>query len=371
MIKNNNKSNIYYEQVAESITNKINSGFYKYGEKIPSERELCDCYSVSRTTIRKAIDELVSAGYLVKQQGKGTFISKTITKKGNDKRVTGNILFVRCIHSDKIATISSFGEDIFYPKILTGIEEAATENGYHCMFKNIDENKLDIQEVDELLKKVDGVIWGGELHNKYFLNHLLESEIPLVLISPSIKVDNVDSVNIDNRYGANKGVKYLLKNGHQRIAYIGGIPNSFPLEERKRGYYEALEEGGIETDESLTISYGWRFEDGYKAMLDLLDRKCEFTAVFAASDILAIGAINALKENNYSLPRDISVLGFDDIDLASQLNPSLTTIKVLKSEMGKVAGGLLFERLSGKRDYQLNVSLPTKLIIRESIRNIK
>lgn len=364
-----NKSGVYYKEVIEDIMDKINSKELEVGDKLLSERELCDLYSVSRTTIRKAIDVLVTEGYLNKEAGKGTFVKNNKGLLSNNEQLTGNVLFVRCVHSDNKDNLSN-GNDIFYPALLMGIEQSAADNGYHCIYKTIDEKSIDQEEIDQLLAKVEGVIWGGELHNKEFLNHLLDINIPLLLVSPSITVDNVDTVNIEDKKGAIKAVEYLIEKGHQKIVFIAGDANSFPSQQRKEGYLNAMQKAGLESNQLVITAEGWDFDAGYQAMKKVVKKNKEITAIFAASDLLAMGAISQAKEENINIPEDLSIIGFDDVDLARQLKPKLTTLKVMKEEMGRVAGKLLFESILEGRNYSLNVTLPVELIERESVREI-
>ena len=127
---------------------------------------------------------------------------------------------------------------------------------------------------------------------------------------------------------------------------------------------------GLEADTSLISSSNWRLEDGYNAALDLITRGEVPTAIFAASDLLAIGAINAIKDSGYRVPDDISVIGFDDIEMAGQVKPPLTTMRVRRAEMGEIAARLVFERLHSQRDYSLRIAIPTVLLERESVRAI-
>src|SRR5690554_331880 len=158
----------FYEQIKQKILNRINSGEYKVEEKIPSERELCKRYSVSRTTIRKAIDELVVEGILIRRSGRGTFVS------GNgleEKKKTGNVLFLRCVHSDISHSTSEIKDDIFYPKVLAGVEIAASKNNYHCLYKIINENDFNEEELEKSINNSDGIVC-AEVHNYSFLKHL-------------------------------------------------------------------------------------------------------------------------------------------------------------------------------------------------------
>lgn len=365
-----NESDFFYKDIKNKLKDKITADKYESDGKIPSERELCSIYNVSRTTIRRAIDELVEENFLVKLPGKGTYIKyNNIKRKIASKKNTGNIIFLRCSHHDSEISDSTICDDIFYPKIMAGIDKAVTERKYHCIVKYLYENNLDEDIIDEIIKKADGIIC-GELHSKKLLNILLEIDIPLVLINPSVTSSKANIVDINNFTGAYDVIDYLVKLGHRKIGFIGGASTSFSAKYRKYGYLEALNKEGIKIDDSKMISYEWRLEDGYKAAGNLLKLKDRPTAIFAVSDLLAIGAINAIKDSGLLVPDDISVIGFDDIDMASQIKPSLTTMKVRKFRMGEVATDLIFEQLNNNRDYYCKISISTDLQVRDSVKKL-
>ena len=355
----------YYKQINKKIIEKIAAGIYLPNEHIPSERELCDIYSVSRTTIRKAIDELVADGLLIRKPGKGTFVTE---KKLSKKPKTGNILYIRCVHSDITKSTSSIKNDIFYPEILAGVEIAATSNNYHCVIRTINENDFTSEQLEESIENTDGIVC-AELHNISFFKYLQKFSIPIILVCPSIKSSKVDIVEIDNDTGAYEAVNHLIDHGHKRIAFIGGTETSLPSEIREMGYTKALKNHDI-NHTYIRKSY-WRLEDGYNITLELLKEKIPPTAIFAASDLLAIGAVNAIKDQGLNVPDDISVIGFDDISMSSQMKPALTTMSVRKLEIGKIAAQLLYEKITNKRKYSLKTVVPAELIVRDTVTKLK
>ena len=347
---------------------------YLEKKQIPSERELCEIYNVSRTTIRKAIDELVKEGLLIKRPGKGNFvkeISSFTQKKGLKKgpeKDTGNILFIRCTHHSPAEIVSSIRDDIFYPKIMAGIDLGVTKRKYHCLVRNIyeyDDPQRIEDELGELVQKVDGIIC-GELHSQEFLQKLLAIQIPLVLVSPSVITNETDIVDIDNFTGGYRATDYLVNLGHREIAFIGGPSSSLPAQKRKNGYLEALKKAKIPIHQERILSCNWQYEAGYKAMIELLKLNPRPTAVVAGSDLLAIGAMNAIKDAGLKIPDDLAIIGFDGIDMAGEIQPSLTTMHVRKFQMGEIAADLIFEQLQGDRDYPVRVAVPTVLIERSS-----
>src|SRR5690554_2855902 len=259
----------FYEQIKQKILKRISSGEYKAEEKIPSERELCRRYSVSRTTIRKAIDELVVEGILIRRSGRGTFVSSNGSEK---KKKTGNVLFLRCVHSDISRSTSEIKDDIFYPKVLAGVEIAASKNNYHCLYKIINENDFKKEELENSIKNSDGIVC-AEVHNRSFVNYLKRHSKPVVLVCSSSKDTGFDVVDIDNLNGSIQAVNYLIENGHKEIVFIGGSEESRASTKRKNAYIRTLKENDLEMNPSFILSYGWRLEDGYNAAVDLLKGK--------------------------------------------------------------------------------------------------
>jgi LacI family transcriptional regulator len=206
----------------------------------------------------------------------------------------------------------------------------------------------------------------GELRNEALLQGLLDTRLPLVLVSPSLSTTAADVVEIDNVGGAIQAVNHLVELGHRQIAFIGGTPTSRPAKEREEGYSEGLQKAGLPSHPSLRLFTGWRLEDGYAAMESLLARDPSITAVFAASDLLALGACQAAAAAGLVVPQDLSVIGFDDISLAAETQPSLSTVRVLMYEMGELAAQFIFDILAGKRAYSLRANVPTELVVRDS-----
>ncbi|TDO94041.1 GntR family transcriptional regulator [Halanaerobium saccharolyticum] len=363
--------NYSYLDVKEDLKKRIETDKYKKEEKIPSERKLSEEFMVSRNTVRKAIEELVLENYLVKEPGRGTFVSSEINSN-SAKTKTGNIFFLRCFHNrlKNGNNASKIGDDIFYPQVVAGIDMIAAKNDYHCIFKYIYEDDIDQKLISEIKEKADGIIC-GELHSTKMLETITSINLPVVLISSSVINDQVDVVEIDNFTGAFNLTSHLIDLGHHNFALIGGSATSQPSKERKNGFFEALQQNQIEFDQKHAVTNGWDFEDGYQAALEILDFEQRPTAVFAASDLLAIGAISGFKDQGLAVPDDISVVGFDDIDMANQIKPALTTMRVRKVEIGKEAAKLLFNKFKGnERSYPVKITVPTRLMIRDSVKQL-
>lgn len=350
---------VAYEHIKESILEDIQSGRLGPGDKLPSEREMCEIYSVSRATVRQAILDLVSEGILETFAGKGTFVKQPIAR---DRNHTKNIAFLRCVRHGQSQSIA---DGSFYTSILEGVEKTAASQGVHCLVRTVNEVTPDLVSLEELVAKVDGIIC-AELRTPSFLRILQDFRHPLVLVSPSVVTDQVDVVEIDNVGGAHQGVKHLIQLGHRHIAFVGGPSDSRPSNERKTGYLKAMDEAGLSEFSRASYLGGWDPEDGYRSAKELLKEKPRPTAIFAASDVLAMGVYHAVQELGLRVGKDVSILGFDDIALAAHCRPPLTTVHVRKVEMGSNAVRLLWDWINEERDYPLRVTVPTTLQVRSS-----
>lgn len=347
---------------------KIENGKLKPGQKIPSERELCEKYHVSRTTVRNAILSLVNEGLVIRYSGSGTFIKEglDLTQKGRGK--IGNIGFVRCQHSTSSHRIRG---DYIYFDILKGIQQELVKYDQHLIFSYVIENDNDFNSsIGQLLKKIDGIIL-GEIRNQNFFNKIKCIQIPLILVNPSIYHYDVDTIDTDNINGAYIAVEYLIKLGHQNIGIINGRISTRHASERFQGYRIALENNGLNFSNNFVAgNINWQKETGYNGMKELLEKDLKITAVFAASDALAAGAIEAVMDVGLKVPDDISVIGFDDMIIASHTKPPLTTMRVPRYEMGSYAARRLNELINNRDLSRIKVLFTPELIVRQSCRKI-
>jgi LacI family transcriptional regulator len=181
------------------------------------------------------------------------------------------------------------------------------------------------------------------------LQKILDTGLPIVLISTLIENKNITSVLTNNFDGAKTAVNYLIKKGHKKIAFIGGGGNKYTDTERLNGYKTALKNNNRKVDETYIINNrGYTRENGYKSMKELFKNKTAPDAIFAHNDLIALGAIQAIKEEKLLIPQDISIIGFDDIFFASLPEIQLSTIAQQKYRMGQVASEALIEQISSK-----------------------
>ncbi|OKQ00035.1 LacI family DNA-binding transcriptional regulator [Paenibacillus sp. P46E] len=254
----------------------------------------------------------------------------------------------------------------FFSAVIESFKQVAVAKGYALMFISKDVGGKQSGYLENCrIRGVDGVVvFLSDYEDPYFLE-LLESDIPTVILD----YDTAQSHTVcsDNMAGAQLAVNYLASLGHRRIAHISGGGNSFPGSQRELGYIAAMELQGLEVRDGY-IAEGAFFsrESGYTAMLKLLELPERPTAVFASGDLLALGAVMAAKDKGLSVPSDISVIGYDDIELAAYVSPALTTIRQDTEKLGTRAAEILLASIDGKGQEKEALMLPVEIVVRDS-----
>jgi len=257
----------------------------------------------------------------------------------------------------------------FFSLLAKGAEELAKIHNYSLILCNSnDDPKAETEYIDVLLKKqVDGLIFTGTRCKNEYINQLAENRFPIVVVDREIEEGkDVNSIYTNNKDGAYQATKYLTHLGRKDIAYIAGYPDVKTDKDRFEGYKRALREAKISFREDLVVIGNYHWNDAYNVVKKLLEKGKSFSAVFAANDLMAMGAIKALEENNLKVPDDVSVIGFDDILFASIVNPPLTTVAQPTYQMGESAMRLLIDVIKKRITKPRKVVLETRLIIRES-----
>ena len=306
---------------------------------------------VSEKTREKVLKVIESMNYKPNSSAKGLVTKKTKT----------------------VGLVVSEISNPFFSMFVKGAEDKAMEKDYNIMLANsnwvVEEELKCIRMLEE--SRVDGILMisggGKELLNDY-LNNLSSKEFPIVVVDRKINNEILTKINVDNIDGAYKGTKHLIELGHKNIAFVKGdnVAASYASIDRVAGYKKALNEAGIQ-NEIIVPGYFDR-ESAYEATLSILKEHKEVTAIFYASDLMAAGGLQAIKKLNLRIPQDISVMGFDDIDLASLVDPPLTTLKQPRHEMGYLGMEKLINILE-KKDKTSNsddIIFETELIKRES-----
>lgn len=261
----------------------------------------------------------------------------------------------------------------FFPQLVRGIEDCAMENGYTVFLCNSDS---DIEKEQKYLytfleKRVDGIIVNtcGELNDKRLNMAIRNSGTPVILLDR--KTDyfkEYPGVYIDNRQAAFDGGCFLLKSGAKHVAFLGGQEFLYTTEERCRGYRMAHEHFGITENEDL-ISYGeYSMDSGYTRTIELMKKHPYTDAIFAGSDVIALGVLKALRLLGVDVPGCVQVLGFDNIAISEVIYPTLSTVSQPIYEEGYCAAQKLIDSIINKDVRQNDEYLVTKLVLRESTR---
>jgi len=257
----------------------------------------------------------------------------------------------------------------FYAELIRGVEEEASRAGYYLMLLTTAGKPSREEMYFRLLgeQRVDGIIVLTPRGDEALLRRIQRKGFPLVVVDRDIQsADDVVEVVVDNFHGALEAMEHLLGLGYRRIGFINGVPGLQASQDRLRAYQVALQEHGIALDPELIVVGNFQDSGGYQAMQRLLSLEPRVEAVFAASDMMAFGAIRAIRERGLEVPRDIAVVGFDDVPLASYFDPPLTTVRQPMAKMGAMAFRLLAQLIRGEPVLQRKVVLHTQLVVRQS-----
>jgi LacI family transcriptional regulator len=258
--------------------------------------------------------------------------------------------------------------DLFVPQVLRGVAQSAGEHGYRTLFEPIPPEHYH-DTYTQLIRErhVDGMVLSGPRVDDDDLLRIYAEGAPIVLLG-QLPQTGIASVDVDNVGGARLATKHLIDLGHKRIALITNAPLVYTASaDRLAGYQRALAEAGIAFDQALVREGDFSPQGGYTAMRDLLEHKPLPTAVFVASDTVALGALQAIRQKNLRVPADMALVGFDDIPLGGFVDPPLTTVRLPAYDLGWKAAEKLIRGIGGeKASLTTTVILESELIIRES-----
>lgn len=255
----------------------------------------------------------------------------------------------------------------FAGEVIAGIEETALAHGYSILLStsHADPNR-EVRAVQSLQEhRVDGILVNSSRVGRLYIPMLAEMHIPIVLINNEHPGEFIHSVTIDNHQAGRDATRHLIELGHRRIAYVG---NRFGLQadtDRFSGYRQIVEEADLGFEPELVVHGDGGAEAGMKAAASLLNLPERPTAVFCYNDMQALGVLRAAREKGLNVPRDLSVVGLDDLYLSSYTDPPLTTIQQPKQEMGRLAVQILLQLLSGGKP-DSRITLTGKLVVRQS-----
>jgi len=265
-----------------------------------------------------------------------------------------------------IGVVIADNRNPFYAEVLNGIEEAAREKNYHIILVNTQRDYQKEEEAINLLlaKRVDGLLIAPVQDRDDDIRNLIMANFPFVIVGRDFENIEMDAVYNDEIKGGFLVTEYLFTKGHKRIAFINGFLHKSPAQGRLEGYKKALKKYGIPLDDALVSVGDIDVENGYERTKQMMKENLDFTAIFAYNDMMAFGAMQAIKEKGLRIPEDIGLVGYDDISFSSLMNPSLTTIRLKKQDLGIESVELLLSRINGSREKMKKIMLNVELIVR-------
>jgi DNA-binding LacI/PurR family transcriptional regulator len=343
-----------YEQLRQTLRREILEGELEPGALMPSERQLCEQYEVSSTTVRRALHELVKEGLVRRRAGLGTFVSPKIRRR---------ILLI-IVGFDKPAWRE---RSYFFSDLIAGIAAATWESGAIFSVVHVDDDvgtfissMIEEMAFDGFLLRLE-----GDLLDEH-LSPFLENRFPYVAIKRYTPDRSINCVIVDDVQVALKATEHLISLGHERVGLIS-TNNVVHGKDRHAGYLKALETNGLEMDPGLVCLVEDYYEEyGHQATAKLLALKDRPTAIFAASDLLAMGAYSAIKEAGLRIPQDVAVVGCADIPAAASLSPPLTTIRIPYYDLGMQSTNLLLDLICNRAQPPQKITVECEFVARES-----
>lgn len=276
----------------------------------------------------------------------------------------------RGLASKKTTTVGTIIPDIssiFFAELARGIEDIATMYKYNMILSNSDQNKnKELQLINTMMEKqVDGILFmGGNISNEH-VEQFKSSSIPVVLAATYDDTNTIPSVNIDYEAASFEATSFLLEK-NEKVAFISGQDDTLISQQKYNGYLRAFSEKSVQLDNQLLLRGDYSYTSGVEAVEDLLALKEKPTAVFVASDEMALGVIHGAQDKGYKVPDDLEVCGFDNTRLATMVRPTLSTIVQPMYDIGAVAMRLLTKYMNKEEIDEKEVVLPHRIIERNS-----
>ncbi len=256
----------------------------------------------------------------------------------------------------------------FYVDVLRGIEETAYKRNYAIIMCNYGQDEKKEKLYLEILRSeaIDGLIAAPARQDDPLLKKMVNEGLPVVCVDRGLEGMDVDIVVVDNREGAFKAVQFLIDSGYKRIAHISGLPSIPTSRQRELGYKDALEQNGLPVDESLVKHGDSKYESGLKLCRELLNLPDPPDAIFTGNNLITLGALETIHTKGLRIPKDIAIIGFDDMIWSNSLSPPLSAVRQPAWEIGKRAGELLIQRIEEPGRTCIQMILKTELMKRSS-----
>jgi LacI family transcriptional regulator len=330
--------------------------------KAPTIKEIAKLANVSPMTVSRAVNN----SHKVREETRENILEIADRLGYRPNRIARSLVSKK---SNLISLVVANISNPFFAEISRGIEDKARENGYHVIFSSTDDDSKNLESCVRIMREmgVDGFIIAAVSLTEPIVDELVDQDFPVVLVNRRVKKNNVNYVVVDNQKGAHLAVEHLINNGYKKIAIITGKSSVSTGKERFRGYRNVLAAHGLKFKKEYSSQGPFTKEHGKKAARKMLTLKNRPEAIFAASDHIALGVMDAAGELGLKIPQDLAIVGFDDTNFSANSYIRLTTVSQRKYEMGERGVQTLIDLIESQQsDYINKIVLEPRLIIRES-----
>ena len=341
-------ASLKYREIERALLQEIEAGHWQAGDRLPGEHDLARRFDVAYMTVRQAVTNLVDGGILLRVRGKGTFIVDQ-TAASKNMSVPMTLLFPEDWQ---------LSDPYYFPELLAGFRQTMEANGHRA-------SVLDYSFVNTLDSLEPGATIAClliETEHIQLVERLRDAGYRVLALNKYTGRRAIPCVHIDDAFGVEEAIDHLVSLGHERIAFICGKPGNIDAADRHRGFRIAVKKHGL--TEAIEVGDGFTEAKGYAATGELLSLRNPPSAVLCASDLAALGAIKAARDNGRFVPHDLSVIGFGDFSVAAYITPGLTTIRQPRFELGQAAAESLI-RLTQHGSDEGAIVRPN-LVVRES-----
>jgi len=343
------------------------------------DKDIARLAGVSRSTVSRVVNNYANVPPETKEK-----VTKVIKKYGYVPHASARALagksnsIIGIFITNVIQNSKEFRvfRNIYFSPFEAAVLDYAGELGYNVLVSIINKDS-DFEKARELFynKTISGGIFVGVENSDRKIFKLIKDGYKLVIVDQEQNKEKTAGnhivVNSDNLDGAYKATKHLIEYGHKEIAHICGNMNKFSGFKRFEGYKKAMNEAGFPIKKSYTVSGDFTEVSGYEGAKHFLSGKNNITGIFASNDTMAIGAMKAIKEMGLKIPDDVSIVGYDDIKIASYISPSLTTVKMFIPKMASIAVKSLINFIENGIDSSKYNTISTELVIRKSSKKIR
>ncbi|MHC4874251.1 MAG: GntR family transcriptional regulator [Planctomycetota bacterium] len=363
MITTNDKSYLpAYVQLKKELLQKIDSGEFKENDKLPSFRQMSKTTGLAYITVSRAVSELIEEGFLYSIHGKGTFVAERDSKTRKVSReLRIGILGNPALSFPVMSNITPFTYEL-----LQGVNDIIANNG-HTLVPFLETGIPLLESLKENPSGVDGLIILNGDNYVHIFQKLPQMKIPHISINKPYEGYNGNYVGVSDYNGMFSMTEYLITKGHKKFLFLKHAHKTLSYRERFRGFNEALEKHGLSIEDQAQLLTNPNIESGHEEVRDYLSSVSSYpTAIVGATDPVAFGAVQAVREKGLSVPEDIAVAGYMDLEILRTMNIAVTTVRMPIKEMGKAAVKAFEDILLDEKDGPVQVEFETELVIRNT-----